>query len=113
MAEHILLAQTVTGPEDMSIVEAVVRLLLKNEGASAFVESSEYIAAKQNALSAVPEQQSITHNNIRLLIQPSTTQNFTRCTVSVSRVYPNLKPAGIVRSVYQGKVGIPALATES
>ena len=95
MAEHILFAHTINVPEDVRMVEAVVKILLKDEGSGfpGFTESCNYIAAMHSALAEDSVQQIITHNNIRLLIQPSRSKVSAGRTVMISRVYPNLKPA--------------------
>ncbi len=99
MAEHILMAQAVTCPEDMKVVETVIKLLLKDEHGGNFVSSAEFIAAKTDILNGEPTWKSFSMNDIRISVRPCSGNKPTTCTVCISRIYPNLKPAGVVKMV--------------
>ena len=111
MAEHILLAQSISSPADLNIVEAVIRILLKDQGALEFMASGDYNSLRQNALALHPQHHTIMHNNIRLSIRPlSSIRDSVGCTLSISRIYPHLKPAGVESRTYIAKATVPGVA---
>jgi hypothetical protein len=93
MAEHVLFAQCIGSNDDIRVLETTLKFLMKDEGACSFINSEDYIVAKQNALSSKPEQQTVVHNNLRISIKPSQHSISITCTVVISGIYPNLKPA--------------------
>ena len=97
MAEHILMAQTITCAEDMKIVETVIKMLLQDERGGIFVESEEFITSKNDILNGEPTWKLFSMDNIRISVRPSSGNKPTNCTVCISRIYPNLKPAGLVK----------------
>ncbi len=93
MAEHILMARSVASEVDMQVVEAAIRLLLRDEGGREFMDGQEYINVKSNALSPQPKMQFIRHNDYVLSVHPPSCQAVEGCTLSISRIFPNLQPA--------------------
>ncbi len=95
MAEHILMARSVASEADMLIVEAAIRLLLRDQECKEFMDGQEYINVKSNALSHQPRMQVIRHNNYKLSVHPknASCRAVSGCTLSISRFFPDLQPA--------------------
>ncbi len=93
MAEHILMARSVASEIDMQVVEAAIRLLLRDEGGREFMDGQEYVNVKSNALSPQPKMQAIRHNDYVLSVHPPSCQVEGRCILSISRIFPDLQPA--------------------